>query len=83
MVGQTALAFDAPRKVPVRYRILAVLQDGRWHRGTEFVNGDHNFTALAYSQRIGELKREGYRILARHNGGVASYQLIIDSKENQ
>lgn len=79
MMAQMALALDAPAKVPVRDRILAVLQDGRWHSGLEFVNGDHNFYCLSYSQRVGELRREGHSITAHHTGGVASYRL--DSKE--
>jgi len=81
MVGQTALTFDAPRKVRVQDRILDSLRDGRWHSGLEWVNGDHGFYCLSYSQRIGDLKREGHDIEARHNGGVASYRIRPDSKE--
>jgi hypothetical protein len=77
MVGQTALVLDAPaKKQPVRYRILDTLRDGRWHSGLEWVNGDHGFYCLSYSQRIGDLKREGHDIESECHGGVARYRLI-------
>ena len=76
-----ALTLDAPDKVTVRDRILAVLQDGRWHSAIEFVNGDHGFYCLSTSQRVGQLIRAGHRIERdRNHGGVGRYRLT-DSKE--
>jgi len=61
----------------VRDRILAVLQDGRWHSGLEFVNGDHSFFCLSYSQRVGQLIRAGHHIERdRNHGGVGRYRYL-------
>lgn len=66
-------------------QMLEVLSDGRPHSMTEFVDGIHGFTVLAVSQRVGEIRRAGYRVEnVKRDGGIAVYQLfgaIGDDKE--
>lgn len=60
-------------------RILAVLGDGRWHGGAEFLDGRHGFMCSSYSQRIGGLMREGHVIERDRRGGdykLGRYRLV-------
>lgn len=60
--------------------ILAVLSDGRWHGGEEFMDGRHGFRCSSYSQRIGQLVRAGHRIERdRNHGGIARYRMVRDA----
>jgi len=55
--------------------ILAVLRDGRFHGGEEFMDGRHGFRCSSYSQRIGQLIRAGHIIERESHGGLARYRL--------
>lgn len=74
MSAQLALDF-APRSLtPQESRVLGILHEagGAWVSGVTFVN----LHVLAYSQRIGSLKRKGYAIESTGRGGVARYRLV-------
>lgn len=66
---------------PSAIRILAVLADGLNHSAREFLNGDHGFYCTAVSQRVGELRRAGYRITSSGRGGhsLATYRLEVEA----
>ena len=58
---------------PQQKQVLSMLReaDGAWVSGITFVNAH----VLAYSQRIGQLRKLGFDIESTGRGGVASYRL--------
>lgn len=62
---------------PQAAAILRVLSDGRPHSALAFKRGDYGFHVDAVSQRVGELRRLGYRIEGGRSGHApATYQLL-------
>jgi len=51
---------------------------GEWVSALDFKRGTFGFHCDAVSQRIGELRREGYGIESTGRGGVASYRLVSE-----
>lgn len=72
---------EAPSLDTKRDLILAVLRDGRWHGGGEFMDARHGFRCSSYSQRIGQLARAGHRIERDRRGddGLGRYRLIEEA----
>ena len=61
---------------PSAKRVLDVLSDHNPHSAIEFKSGLHGFFCDAVSQRVSELKREGYAIEnVKRDGGIAVYRL--------
>jgi biotin operon repressor len=62
---------------PQAAHILAVLRDGRPHSALDFKRGLYGQRIDAVSQRVGELRREGYPVESSGRGGhnPATYRL--------
>lgn len=59
-----------------RDRILTVLKDGDWHDGSEFLSGQHGFWCSSYSQRIGDLIKQGHHIERDRHAQLGRYRLV-------
>lgn len=56
--------------------IYAVLTDGRWHDGAEFLDGRHGFWCSSYSQRVGDLIKQGHSIERDRHSQLGRYRLV-------